>query len=225
MDRVRVRRDGNNILINSGKNPVTNGFIVVHHNSWDKGIGFRDFKLMAEGDYLIRIRAAGRVPKREQVVASAEKILADRRDKQDAKNPAGKKFTQQQMDNDLAHFQKHRMYDYGPPRLKISVTLGGQPQVIAELDVDAPESAPKVYEIPARFTKETAGVGLEYAYDIPSVLENFWMQSADAFARPELLVDWIELVGPIHPVWPPASHRRALGEQIIGKVNEAAQAR
>jgi mono/diheme cytochrome c family protein len=224
-DRVRVKRDGNNILLNDGKNETQGDFTVVHHNSWDRGIGFRDFRLKHEGDYLIRIRAAGRVPKREQVVASAEKILADRRDKQDAKNAGGKKFSQQQMDRDLEHFRSHRMYDYGPPRLKISVTLGGQPQVIAELDVDAPESAPKVYEIPARFTKETAGVELDYAYDIPSVLENFWMQKADAFARPELLVDWIELVGPIHPVWPPASHRRALGELVIGKVDEAAQAR
>ena len=223
-DRVRVKRDGNNILLNDGKNETQGGFTVIHHQSWDRGIGFRDFKLKAEGDYLIRIRAAGRVPKREQVIASAEKILADRRDKQDAKNPAGKKFTQQQMDNDLAHFKTHRMYDYGPPRLKISVTLGGQPQVIAELDVDAPESAPKVYEIPARFTKESAGVGLEYAYDIPAVLENFWMQSADAFARPELLVDWIELVGPIHPAWPPESHRRTLGTPKPG-LDETAQAR
>ncbi len=224
-DRVRVKRDGNNILLNDGKNETQGDFTVVHHNSWDRGIGFRDFRLKAEGDYLIRIRAAGRVPTRAQVVASAEKILAHRRDQQDEKNPKGKQFTQQQMDRDLEHFKTHRMYDYGPPRMKISVTLGGQPQVIAELDVDTPESAPKVYEIPARFTKESAGVGLEYAYDIPSVLENFWMQGADAFARPELLVDWIELVGPIHRVWPPASHRRAIGELLVGKVDEAAQAR
>lgn len=224
-DRYRVKRDGNNILLNDGKNETQGGFTVIHHNSWDRGVGFRDFRLKAEGDYLIRIRAAGRVPTRAQVVASTEKILADRRDKQDEKNPKGKQFTQQQMDRDLEHFKTHRMYDYGPPRLKVSVTLGGQPQVIAELDVDAPESAPKVYEIPARFTTETAGVGLEYAYDIPSVLENFWMQSADAFARPELLVDWIELVGPIHRVWPPASHRRALGELLVGKVDEVAQVR
>ncbi len=206
-DRLRVKRDGNNILLNDGKNTTEGGFTVIHHGSWDRGIGFRDFRLKAEGDYLIRVRAASRMPNRAQVVAGAEKILADRRDKQDAKNPKGKKFTQQQMDRDLEHFKTHRMYDYGPPRMKVTVTLAGQPQVVAELDVDAPESAPKEYEILARFTKASAGVGLEYAYAIPSVLENFWMQSADAFARPELLVDWIELVGPIHPVWPPASHR------------------
>ncbi len=58
LDRVRVRRDGNNILLNDGDNESQAGFTVVHHNSWNKAIGFRDFKLKAEGDYLIRIRAA-----------------------------------------------------------------------------------------------------------------------------------------------------------------------
>ena len=222
-DRYRVKRDANNILLNDGKNETENGFTVVHHESWDKGIGFRDFKLKDAGEYIIRFRAAGRVPSREQVVASAEKILAARRDEQDAKNPKGKEYTQREYDNSLAHFKTARIYEYGPPRVKLGQTLGGTPRVIAELDIDAPLAEPKTYEVRAYFTKDSAGVELDYAYDIPKVLENFWMQGRDNFARPELLVDWVELEGPIHPTWPPASHTRVLG--AASAKDEKAQAR
>ena len=55
-----------------------------------------------------------------------------------------------------------------------------------------------------------AGVRFSYAYHLPTVLENFWMQEREEFARPELLIDWIELEGPVHSVWPPESHSRIL---------------
>ena len=219
-DRYRVKRDGNNILLNDGKNETENGSTVVHHESWDKGIGFRDFKLKHEGEYIIRFHASGRVPSREQVVASAEKILATRRDEQDAKNPKGKEHTQREYEQTLAHFQTARIYEYGPPRVKLGQTLGGTPRVIAELDV---EIAPKTYEVRAYFTTASAGVEFDYAYDIPRVLENSWMQGRDNFARPELLVDWVELEGPMHPVWPPASHTKVLS--VAAAKEEKVQAR
>ena len=219
-DRYRVKRDGNNIILNDGKNPTEGDFTVVHHESWDKGIGFRDFKLKDAGEYIIRFRAAGRIPTREQVVASAEKQLAKRRDEQDAKQPERKKYSQQEFENTLAHFKTARMYDYGPPRVKVGQTLGGTPRVIAELDV---ATAPNTYEIRAHFTTASAGVELDYAYDIPKALENSWMQGRDEFARPELLIDWIELEGPIHPAWPPASHARLLG--VATAKDEKSQAR
>ena len=228
-DRYRVKREWpaaagakpvvNNILLNDGKNPTENGFTVIHHNSWDKGVGFRDFKLPAEGEYIIRFRAAGRVPKRAEVVETARAILEKRRDDEVAKNPARKDGAQRQMESDLKHFETHRMYDYGAPRVKLVQTLGGTPRVLAEMDVDAPESAPKVYEVRANFSKLSAGVSFEYAYSVPSVLENFWMQGRDEFARPVLLIDWIELEGPIHASWPPPSHLRVLPE-IAGKSAE-----
>jgi mono/diheme cytochrome c family protein len=209
-DRYRVKMGKNNIILNDGMNPTENGMTVVHHESWDKGVGFRDFKVPVEGEYVVRFRAAGRVPNRAAVVESAKGILGKRRDDEMAKNPKGAKYHDEGFARGMEHFSKHRMYEYGPPRVKLTQHLGGTPREIAEMDIDAPESAPNTYEVRAFFTTASAGIGLDYAYDIPKVLENFWMQGRDDFARPELMIDWVELEGPMHPVWPPASHTRLL---------------
>lgn len=197
-------------IVHGGRNKKQDGFTVMHHASWDMNPNARDFSVPVEGEYIIRVRAGNRVPQRDEVIASAEKILAKRRDEQDAKNPNGKKWTQEAYVRDLEHFKTDRMYDYGPPRLKLIQELGGQPRVLAEWDVDAPKDAPKVYEFRARFTGQKAGVTLEYAYSIPRVLENFWMQGSESFARPEVYLDWFEIEGPIYEAWPPASHTRLL---------------
>ena len=215
MDRLRVKRDGQSILLNSGANPVENGFTVIHHESWDKVIDFRGFTVPYEGDYIIRFRAAGRTPTRDQVVASASHILKQRFDEEMVSNPNGKIYHERQMEEDLNHFRTHRSYDYGPPRIKLVQNLGGTPRVTAEMDIDAPEAAPKIYEVHAHFTKQEAGVELHYAYDVPRYLENFWMQGREEFARPELLVDWVELEGPVYASWPPASHRMLLPETSV----------
>ncbi|MCA9136945.1 MAG: DUF1592 domain-containing protein [Planctomycetales bacterium] len=224
-DRYRVKHDGNNILLNDGENPTHDGFTVIHHDSWNKGIGFRDFQLPAEGEYIIRFRAAGRVPTREQVVASARTILENRRDEQVAKKPDSKKREDERVEKDVEHFRQDRMYDYGPPRVKVGIDLGGTPLVVTDIDVDAVESMPQTYEVHAHFTTEKAGVRLNYSYSVPRVLENFWMQGRDEFARPELMVDWVELEGPIHPVWPPEIHTRILFDSPNKATNELAYAR
>jgi hypothetical protein len=105
-DRTRVRLDPkNNAIVNGSNNQDEGDWVVVHHNSWDKTVNARDFRMETPGMYRVRLRAAGRKPTHEQVVAGARKFLERRRDDQDAKNPNGKKFTQQQMDRDLEHFQ------------------------------------------------------------------------------------------------------------------------
>ncbi len=224
-DRYRVKRGTNNIILNDGKNSTESGFTVVHHESWDKGVGFRDFKVPTDGEYVVRFRAAGRVPNRAAVVESAKAILGKRRDDELAKNPKGAKYADDAFARGVEHFSTHRMYDYGPPRVTITQHLGGTPRELAELDIDAPESAPKTYEVRAFFTTAKAGLEFDYAYDIPKVLENFWMQGKDEFARPELMIDWIELEGPMHPVWPPASHTRLLFDSPSKDKDEKAYAR
>lgn len=210
-DRVRVRLDArNNPLVNGNNNQQEGAWVVVHHNSWDKSIGARDFRVPTAGSYAIRIHAAGRSPSRAQVVESAARFLKHRQEEQDQKNPKGMQWTQRQYETDLRHFESDRMYDYGPPRIKLTLQLGPQPRTIAEFDVDAPLEKPGLYEFVTRFTTETAGIGIEYAYPIPAVLENFWMQSHANFARPELLVDWFEVEGPLYDAWPPSSHSRIL---------------
>ena len=219
-DSNRVKYDGNNAIVNGGRNPVKDGFKVLHHDSWDKHLNARDFKVKHEGEFIVRIRAAGRVPTREEVVETARLKLAERRDKQTKENPKGEKYHVAQFETDLKHFETDRMYDYGPPRLKLVQTLGGQPKTIAELDVDAPLKEPMIYEVRTRFNTESAGLTIEYAYAIPRVLENFWFQGHDEFARPELYVDWFELEGPLFESWPPPSHQRILFESPKSKTDE-----
>jgi len=224
-DRLRVKRDGNNILLNPGENGITNGMTVVRREAWNTGIGFRDFMVPVEGEYIIRFRAEGQVPTRAEVVASAAKLLGHRRDEETAKRPERKAQLEQPFAEELKHVETSRLYDYGPPRMKITRHLGGTPKPIAELDISAQERTPEVYEVRAVFKRQSAGVDFDYAYVIPPLLENSSLQHQKEFARPEMLVDWIELEGPVHPVWPPVSHRLLLGNETGNPVNETLRAR
>lgn len=220
-DRVRQRLDEkNNPIVNGGNNKADGDWVVVHHDSWDKHVGARDFRVPTAGTYLIRVKAAGRVPDRDAVVKSAELILAKRRDEQTEKNPKGKKYHDEEYERGLEHFKKDRMYGYGPPRVKLVQQLGPQPRTVAEFDADGTPDKPKVHEFAVRFTTESAGVTFEYAYSIPSVLENFWMQRKDEFARPELMIDWFEIEGPIYDAWPPKSHTGILFDSPLRNSDE-----
>tara|TARA_R110002072_G_scaffold303141_1_gene495725 strand:- start:41490 stop:44549 length:3060 start_codon:yes stop_codon:yes gene_type:complete len=224
-DSNRVTYDGQRLIVNGGKNRAENGFRVMHHESWDRKLNARDFALPYEGEYIIRIRAGGRVPTRNEVVESARGFLDHRRDEQLQKNPAGKKWLDEQFERDLDHFRTDRMYDYGPPRLKLIVNLAGQPIVVGEVDVDAPVNAPRLYEMRTRMTTWKAGITVDYAYSVPKELENFWMQGHDNFKRPELWVDWFELEGPVYDEWPPASHRQILVDSPLAGRDERGYAR
>ena len=224
-DRYRVKKDGNNILVNDGENATENGFTVIHHNAWNKSIGFRDFTLANAGDYRIRIRAAGRVPGRDQVGASARAILDQSRREKIAQDPKGKSYHDGDFETAMQHFASHPVYDYGPPRLRTTRHLGGTPRVLSEMDIPAVESEPGIYEVRGWFSTANAGLEFNYAYEIPKLLENSALQDKDGFARPLLLVDWIELEGPIADSWPPPSHRRILADSPIRDKDEAAYAR
>jgi hypothetical protein len=224
-DSNRVTYDGQRLIVNGGKSRAENDFKVMHHNSWDRKLNARDFRLPYEGEYIIRIRAASRVPSRNDVVESARGFLNHRRTEQMQKNPAGKKWLDEQFERDLDHFRNDRMYDYGPPRLKLIVNLAGQPVVVGDLDVDAPINKPKLYEMRTRMTTSKAGITIDYAYNVPKEIENFWMQGHDNFARPELWVDWFELEGPVYDEWPPASHQRILIESPLADRDERGYAR
>ncbi len=225
-DRTRLRLDErNNAIVNGNNNQDEGDWVVIHHNSWDKSVGARDFRMATPGIYVIRVRAAGRRPTREKVIESAAAFLKHRQDEQDAKNPRGKQYTQEQYDRDLEHFRSDRRYDYGPPRIKLNLQLGPQPRVLAEFDADGTPEQPKIHEFRARFTTESAGVGFEYAYSIPPEVENFWMQNHNNFARPELLIDWFEIEGPLYDAWPPSSHAAILFKSPLQKSNETRYAR
>lgn len=225
-DSSRVEYDGQRLIVHGAKNPVENGFKVIHHHSWDRNPSMRDFKLAHAGEYIIRVRAAGRVPSRQQVVESAKRFLEDRMRRQMEKNPNGEQWLRKQVVRETKHFESDRMYDYGPARLKLSVNLGGQPRVVDVYDVPNAVTNPGVFESRTHMsTIPRAGIKIEYDYSIPKVLENFWMQGHDDFARPELLIDWVELEGPIHETWPPLSHQKVLPESANPSRDERSYAR
>lgn len=201
-DSNRVTYDKQRLIVNAGQNDVQGDFVVIHHNSWNKNFNVRDFKLPYQGPYVVRIRAASKVPSRQEVVDSARVYLEERIAKAAEKNPKDAENRRRSLEEDLKHFKTDRMYDYGPARIKLIQNLGGQPRVVAEFDVDASVDNPKVYDIPLEFSTLSAGLTIEYGYNIPSVLENFWMQTGDKFARPELWIDWMELEGPVYEQWP-----------------------
>ena len=224
-DHSRVRYDGQNAIVHGAKNRVEGSFKVMHHDSWDRHLNARDFRMKHEGDYVIRIHAGGKVPTRAQVVESAQKFLDHRFEEQMKNNPKGEKWHREAVNNDIKHFEADRIYDYGSPRLKLIRDLGGQPKILNEFDVTAPFDKPATLEFRTRMTTESAGITIEYAYPIPKVLENFWMQGHDNFARPEAWVDWFELEGPLYESWPPPSHRLVLGEAPRAKQDERVAAR
>ena len=226
MDQRPVRLDERNHPIVNGNNNVQEGrWVVVHHDSWDKNLDARGFRVPVAGNYTIRIHAAGRIPSREQVVASADTILQQHRDEQTKQNPNAKVYHEQAYLAQLEHFKQDRIYDYGPPRVKLVQQLGPQPRVIAEFDASGSPSEPKTHEFLARFTTEEAGIHLGYAYQIPSVLENFWLQKKDEFARPELMIDWFEIEGPLYDAWPPSTLTRLLFPSSLASTNETGYVR
>lgn len=224
-DSNRVRIDAkNNVIVKGGANQYEGDWVVMHRGHWD-AFNVRDFRVPTPGIYTLRLRVAGRTPPREEVVRTAAAILKERQAKHDVENPSRAKQNQERVDRELQHFIEDRMYEYGPPRLKLVLQLGSQPATVAEFDADGSPEQPRVVEFPVRFTSETAGVTVEYAYSIPATLENFWMQGRDDFARPDALVDWLEIEGPVLDAWPPTSHSRILFASPLAESDESAYAR
>jgi len=209
-DRTRLRLDAtNNAIVNGGRiNKQEANWVVIRLAPLSANA--REFQVPVAGDYVIRVHAAGRAPDRTAVVKVAEGHLTKQRDERDKRNPKGTAYSKLVFDRTLEHFKTDPMYVYGPPRMRVSVDLGSQHRVLTEIDVDAPPDKPRVYEFTAPFSTESAGVSFEYAYSIPAVLENATLQGLDDFPRPELLIDWFEIEGPVHATWPPPSHANIL---------------
>jgi hypothetical protein len=227
-DHSRVKYGKQNPIVHGGKNPTEDGFTVMHHNHWDRHANARDFTVPQAGWYKVRVRAGGLIPDRDEVVRRAESYLKTRLEDQLKTNPNGEKWHREAYDRDLEHFKTSPIYRYGPPRLKLIQSLSGQPVVISEFDVTGSKASPSIHESLVRFDANKTGLTLEYAYSVPSELENFWMQNQDDFARPVVYLDWFEIEGPFFDSWPPASHTKTLGKDVTSNLinrlpNEAAR--
>ena len=208
-DRDRVERGKNRIILNGGaKNKIIDGFVVSRSTGWDRIVGFRDFALEHSGEYIIRVRAASRTPSREDVVEMLKPLLTERAAEQARKR--NREMDQERLQREINHFKEDPMYDYGPARLRIEGKLKGQPAFSHTFDIDAPWPKAREFEHRAFFSTEKAGLQFRPVYEIPKILENHWVQARDEFPRPEAMIDWIELEGPIHEQWPPVSHTHLL---------------
>ena len=170
--------------VQGGKNPVRNGSVIVRQEGWQQIVGVRDIRFnkpsdYEPGDYIVRVRAAGVIPTRRQVIASAERMWQRRNGMPPHMRP---------------HFEKSPLYDYGAPRMK--VTDATTQSVLGEVDATAPPDRPQVYEFRGDFKRGLA-VSVANVYRIPANLSNHWFRLDDEFAAPDLLVDWIEIEGPI----------------------------
>jgi mono/diheme cytochrome c family protein len=217
-DDHRIDLAGNqHPIVHGAQNRKEDGFTII-----DGGPGgnpnVRDFEVPTPGDYIIRVRAGGRIPARAAVERAAELELSHRRQREDAERPADAAFHRDTYEHDLRHFRTDPMYSYSDPRLRFGLVVGPKMTVLAEFDVDAPADAPKVYEFRVTLPRQRLDMRLEYAYAIPRTLENFWFQGNQSFPRPEIWLDWVEIEGPLYPSWPPASHTSILG--TAGRIDD-----
>lgn len=209
--------DGQRMYLSAGCNTQRNGMVVLRQPKWNTcGTHFfGGFKVPRSGMYVIRMRAGSYVPPQDEVVRVAlEK--RDRQQERELKQMNGEQrrghefwYDNGGRDQVKAHFSE-RHYHYGPPRIKLTSQQSGVPRVLAEFDISAPESEPGIYEVKASFERADDGATVTFnnVYHIPRFLSNWWMQVEEDFPRPELLVDWMELEGPIYDDWPPTSHQR-----------------
>lgn len=89
--------------------------------------------------------------------------------------------------------------------------MTGRPHLVGYFDAPAEES--KIVEflddLEPRSTIRISPYGLASAQAVDKI-------GADTYEGPGLSVDWVEVEGPIHDAWPPATHRRIFGELAQG---------
>ena len=206
-------------LIKGGGVRCQDGWLVQKGSREEGAAGFRWFRIPESGTYRIRIRAAARIPTREEVTASIRRIRwrnveQDLRQEQmseaeiaDAKSA----WLRDEWPEHQEQIGQSFYYDYGSPRLRI---VDGNGEVVDEFSVEASLREPRVYEVRHEFQesqgKDLATLAIENSYVVPADLSNHWFLRDPDFARPELWLDWVELEGPHVDAWPPPSQQRLL---------------
>lgn len=110
------------------------------------------------------------------------------------------------------------LWDHGrvapSPRTEVAL-LQAQGRVLGYFD--APSMSPTVHEVEAWLTD--AGPP---AFDVASLS---WQSGRSRDERPGIAIDWIEVEGPLHETWPPASHRALFGDLPIERMEPSTVAR
>jgi hypothetical protein len=93
--------------------------------------------------------------------------------------------------------------------------MTGRPHLVGYFDAPAEKSNVVEFldDLEPRSTIRISPYGLAGAQVVDKV-------GADAYDGPGLSVDWVEVEGPLHDAWPPASHRRIFGDLAQGTFPE-----
>ena len=221
-DRNRVAYGENNAIVNGGQNPIYGNGRLIAFDRWNKKINARDFRVPTPGPYVVRIRAGGIVPTREDVLAMAKKFHQELFDKRMREKPKDERHHRHHMDRELDHMKESFIYNYGPPRLRVTVHQGGQPTIIGETDVSGGvnEDDLQTIEFSVEMSTQVSGITLQNSYTFRRILENISVHGSEEFPRPSLLVDWFEIEGPVYPDWPPESHAQLLPKPVPESAEE-----
>ncbi|MEZ5300398.1 MAG: DUF1587 domain-containing protein [Verrucomicrobiales bacterium] len=112
-DRTRVERGKNRIILNGGRNEHIDGFTVAPDRLGPADRS-RDFALEHPGDYIIRFRAASRVPTREAVVKMMRGALTER--EKGGGGEAARTSIPPAWKQQLEHFRTEPMHGYATRR-------------------------------------------------------------------------------------------------------------
>lgn len=215
-DRNRVKYGDNNVIVNGGQNPLFAGGRLIAFDQWNKTINARDFRVPIAGPYVIRMHVGGKTPSHEETIAKLKQLHHAEYDRRTSENPEQERSHRHGLDLGIEYVEKSWTYRFGPPRIKVTVHQGGQPEVIGETDVTGGTEASSLQtiEMPVEMSTETAGITLQNSYTLRRVLENISIHGHEDFPRPALLVDWFEIEGPVYSNWPPTAHQRLLPEPV-----------
>ncbi len=231
--RVRVKENSSwRVHLNASHRKPYKGNVVLRH--WGEGCSVSYFYVPRAGEYIIRIRAAARVPSEKQAREEGVQVHLRKQEERESKisDPLKRKesrqrFNKWRLPSVKRHHATDRSYRYGPPRLRVLGYLGSRRPVLAAFDVTAPLDQPKVHEVRALLTTEKTSLNFQNDYRIPYAphFNPHHLVQRDDFPRPELFIDWIEIEGPVYDAWPPSSHTRILINSPNKGRNEAVYAR
>ncbi len=193
--------------------PARDGFAVVRMKR-RHDVGVRSFRVHRPGRYLIRIRAAAYVPTRADVESAAMKLHDNLHQTQLRKVESEERKTAMQRYWDITyreqlrqHYATDPMYDYGPPRMR---TVVNKTIPVSSVDVTVGIGDAKVFEFPAYLDKTLCEIQITNDYNIPEMPYSRRFLYVDEFPRPELLIDWFEVEGPLDEEWPPKGRKEIL---------------
>ena len=193
--------------------PARDGFAVVRMKR-RHDVGVREFKVHRPGRYVIRIRAAAYVPTRADVESAAMKLHDNMQEtklrevESEERKAAMKRYWDVTWRERLRqHYATDPMYDYGPPRMR---TVVNKTIPVSSVDVTVGIGDAKIFEFPVYLDTTKCEVQITNDYNIPETPYSQRFLYVDEFPRPELLIDWFEVEGPLDEEWPPKSRKMIL---------------